>query len=353
MEKEFVLSEVLDLTKKLMKCKTVNGKLDEFVKAFRIIKEYLRDIGYIIEEKIVNGYPNLIISNSNDSNLDLIFCAHIDVVACDKYEPIVRAGKLYGRGSFDMKGQLAVILTLLKRNFSNKKIAFIITSDEEIGGACCKEILKEYNSKLAVIPDAGKNFRMIVEEKGLLQIEIVTRGIKAHASEPYKGENAILKSINIYNELLKIYKLPSSENEYITSINLSKIDGGTSNNAVADFSKMVLDIRFTKNDTEESILDNVRKVAKDSEIKVLDYGPMFFVDEKIDLISDFIKKAEDVLGEKMIIDKCVATSDAIYFSEKGIPTILINPIGDNWHSPDEYVEIDSLYTLYKLFEIVI
>ena len=59
------------------------------------------------------------------------------------------------------------------------------------------------------------------------------------------------------------------------------------------------------------------------------------------------------MGRKIVIKKCVATSDAIYFSEKNIPTILINPIGNFWHGPEEYVEIDSLYSLYEIFKSVI
>lgn len=102
-----------------------------------------------------------------------------------------------------MKGQLSTIISLLKHNKTTKKIAFIITSDEEIGGYCCKEILKNYNSKLAVIPDASSNFNLVIEEKGLLQLELTAYGTTAHASEPYKGDNAILKLMNLYYKLLK------------------------------------------------------------------------------------------------------------------------------------------------------
>ena len=130
-----------------------------------------------------------------------------------------------------MKGQLSTIISLLKHNKTNKKIAFIITSDEEIGGYCCKEILKDYNSSLAVIPDASSNFNLVIEEKGLLQIELTAQGITAHASEPYKGENAILKLIDLYNKLIKIYPMPTKD-EFKTTINLSKLNGGSATNMV-------------------------------------------------------------------------------------------------------------------------
>lgn len=251
-----------------------------------------------------------------------------------------------------MKGQLSTIISLLKHNKTNKKITFIITSDEEIGGYCCKEILKNYNSKLAVILDASSNFNLVVEEKGLLQLELTAHGSTAHASEPYKGENAILKLITLYNKLTKIYPMPTN-NQFKTTINLSKLNGGTAINMVPGVATMTLDIRFEKNDSIESIMNNINTLKDDIEIKILDQGPVFQVNESLPIIKKFISNAEQVLKQKIQIEKCVATSDAIYFSEKNIPTILMNPKGANWHCDNEYVEIESLYTLYEIFKTLL
>lgn len=351
MEKKLIINEIINNLSNLIECKTIKDNYIEFDKAFDIVKNELNN--YYIKEYLINNYKNLVISNTEDKNLDIIFCAHMDVVPNDEYKATVNEDKLYGRGSFDMKSGLSVIISLLKNNMTNKKIAFIITSDEEIGGFCCKEILKNYSASLAVIPDAGKDFELIVEEKGLLQLEIISKGINAHASEPYNGENAIVKLFNIYNELLKIYKIPKSKDEFITSINLSKINGGTSINLVPDKASMVLDIRFTKEDTIEDIINNIKNISNDIEIKILDSGPTFYVDHNLEIVQNFINDASKILKQDVKIEKCVATSDAIYFSEKNIPTILINPKGDNWHKNDEYVEIESLYTLYQIFKTLI
>lgn len=251
-----------------------------------------------------------------------------------------------------MKGQLSTIISLLKHNKTNKKIAFIITSDEEIGGYCCKEILKDYNASLAVIPDASSNFNLVIEEKGLLQIELTAQGITAHASEPYKGENAILKLIDLYNKLIKIYPMPAKD-EFKTTINLSKITGGTATNMVPGSATMTLDIRFEKSDSVASIFKNIDELKGDIEVKILDQGPVFQVNEHLPVMQEFIYNAEQVLKQKIKIEKCVATSDAIYFSEKNIPTILMNPKGAYWHGPNEYVEIESLYTLYEIFKTLL
>ena len=349
--KEEILSEILDNTKKLMKCVTIKNNYEEFDKALNIIKKELNN--YYIEEIVVNNYKNLVISNTKQHDLDIIFCGHVDVVPSESYEPVVSDGCLYGRGSFDMKGQLSVMISLFKNNNINKKVALIITSDEEIGGKCCHEIIKNYNAKLAVVPDAGVNFNLIVEEKGLLQIEVETMGVSSHASQPYKGENAIIKSMTIYNKLIEKYPLPKNDQDFVTSINLSKIEGGKNVNSVADICKIYLDIRFTKDVTKEMILEDIKSISFDSKVKILDFGPMFYVDYNNEYIKKFINDVKKILGRSVVIDKCVATSDAIYFSEKNIPCILINPNGNYWHSPNEYVEIDSLYSLYLIFKTLI
>lgn len=346
-----IIKEIVENSKKLIGFKTIRENYEEFNNAFEFIKSELSN--YFIKEIFVDNYKNLVISNTEDRDLDVIFCAHIDVVPAEKYEAKEVDGKLYGRGSFDMKSQLAVIISLFKNNTTDKKIAFIITSDEEIGGNCCKQIMKLYNSKLAVIPDGGKNFELVIEEKGLLQLELKATGITAHASEPYKGDNPILKLITLYEALLSKYKMPKSEEEFFTTVNLSKINGGDAVNMVPREASMVLDIRFSGEDRPEDIINYIKSTSSDVQIKVLDEGPVFQVDNNLDVIKKFIIDAEKILNEKIKIKKCVATSDAIYFSEKNIPVILINPNGDYWHGPDEYVEIDSLYLFYRLFKTLL
>ena len=245
--KEKIIKEIVDNTVRLINYKTIANNYQEINKACDYIKSQFND--YYIKEYVINGYKNLVIANTQEYNLDVIFCGHLDVVLNEVYAANICDNKIFGRGAFDMKGQLAVLISLLKNNKSKKKIALLITSDEEIGGYCCKEIMKDYHAKVAFIPDAGKNFDLVIEEKGLLQVEIKVKGVAAHASEPFKGENAILKLFNIYEHLLTMYPMPDNQDDFKTSINLSKINGGSSNNMVPQEASMVLDIRFVNKDS--------------------------------------------------------------------------------------------------------
>ncbi|MBQ3511703.1 MAG: hypothetical protein IJA30_05335 [Bacilli bacterium] len=83
--KDKILNEIVNNTIKLMKYKTIKNEYNEFDKAYNFIKSKLEK--YNINEYIINNYKNLVISNTNDKNLDIIFCAHLDVVPANNYMP--------------------------------------------------------------------------------------------------------------------------------------------------------------------------------------------------------------------------------------------------------------------------
>lgn len=354
MEKNQILENIKNTTMDLINFDTYTGNSSALEALFNYVKPKMKDFNII--EKVIqydnHDYHNLIISNTTDKELDIIFCCHVDVVPANEYKAHVEGNKLYGRGAIDMKGQTAVVMELLNTVKTTKKVAFILTSDEEIGGLCCREIMKEYNSKLAILPDGGSNFELIVEEKGLLQVELSATGVAVHGSEPFKGDNAVIKLIKLYDKLIEMYPMPTEE-EYNLSITLSKFHGGDANNKVPDFATMNLDVRYTKKDNIEEFINYLKNYSKDISVKILDLEPVFYVDETLEIMQQFIKNCTEVLGREPKITRCCAGSDAPYFSEKNIPVIIMNPSGKNWHGINEYVEIDSLYTLYKIFKNVL
>ncbi len=339
--------EIKDIALKLLSFRTIADNKEEFTKLFNYIKEICnKELN--IKEYEFNGKKSLVVANTSSVNLDIIFCTHVDIVPIENYKIIEDEENIYGRGTIDMKGSVASCLYLMNHLHTNKKIALFITSDEEIDGNCCVELLKIYNSKFAIVPDGGSNFDLIVEEKGALQLKIVAKGISAHASQPFNGSNAIAKIINLYNKLLEKYPLPKDSSEYKTTINLSKIKGGTQINCVPDYAEAYFDIRHISTDSTESIIKCVAEF-EDIDYEILLDGKVFKTDLNNVLIKKYISACETVLNKKIKYSGCESTSDAIYFYEKGIPTIIMNPIGYYPHNPKEYVNKNSLIILYKIY----
>lgn len=343
------LKEILIILKKLISYETVLGNDKAFEDVFNYIETLMKNKWYI-KKYVFNGRKAMVISNTKDTNLDLIFCTHIDVVPSNKYEYSEDQVNVYGRGSIDMKGSVSVCLHLLKTHNYKKKVAIFVTSDEEIDGFCVQELMKHYTCRLAIVPDGGNNFKLVEEEKGLLQLKISVVTNPAHASEPYNGDNAIIALMNIYNKLIKIYPLPKSDKDYVTSINLSTIEGGKALNQVPFFGNMCLDIRHTSKDTKEDIIKTIKQIDDKCEVEVLAEGSLFKTNLTDSLLKKYLKIATEEIGNPIEIIKNASTSDAIYFSDKNITTILMNPYGNYAHCENEYVTKEGLKKLYNIYE---
>ena len=250
--------EIINTLKDLLSFKTYKENTSEFEKLFTYIKDKYSSL--LITEYTFNSNIALVLSNTNSKDLDLLFCTHIDVVYADNYNYTEDDTCIYGRGTIDMKGSVAVLLTLMNNLKSNSKIALMITSDEEITGYCADELSKIYKSKFVIIPDGGTNFELITEEKGLIQLELTTTTKEAHSAQLFNGENAIVKLYNVYNKIIEKYPIPKNENEYITSVNLSKLNGGSSNNQVPGNASMFLDIRYIGADNKDDIINYIKNI---------------------------------------------------------------------------------------------
>lgn len=348
------LKEILEILKELVEFPSVSKEKEKSNELLEIIKNKYVSKNLYVKKYIFNGFSSLIISNTKEENFDIVFCTHIDVVPCEEYKYKEDEENVQARGAIDMKGQVSVCLSLMNGIQTDKKVALFITSDEEIDGACAKELVNLYpNIKLAIVPDGGKNFDLIVEEKGLLQIKLTAKTKTSHASQPYNGVNAITLLFDCYQELIKSYPIPTSIEDYKTSITLSKIEGGEALNMVPGNASMYLDIRHTAQDKKENIINKIKEINTDIDIEIINSGTEFITDPTNDNIKEYLEKCKEVLGYNPKQIKAESTSDAIYFYQKNIPTVLMNPIGDNPHCPDEYVNKKSLLDLYKIFEKLI
>lgn len=346
------LNNIITILKQLMSYQTTDNNEKEFEKIFTYIKNQIPE-ELKIEEYEFSGKKSMVISNTSSKDLDIIFCTHVDVVPAEKYECIETEKEIKGRGSFDMKGSVATAIELFKNLDTKKKVALFITSDEEITGNCAKQLLTIYHTKFAIVPDGGTDLQIVKEEKGQLQLKISIKTKSAHASQPYNGENAILALYDIYQKLIEKYPLPTSFEDYKTSVNLSMIKGGEALNSVAATATMYIDIRHTSTDTKESILEYIKSLNKNLEIEIIHAGSLFETNLNDKNVKKYIEISKEILGQEPQIISSEATSDAIYFSDKKIPTILTNPSGGYAHAPKEYVEKESLLKMYKIWEEVL
>lgn len=357
-----------ELLKKLVSYKSTTGNFEEVDKLLRFIQSYFSDTIYKTDYQTkllkYNNYSSLLISNSDDLNFDVFFCGHIDVVSAmnEQFELKRNRTFYYGRGVFDMKGQVAAILESLKNTKTAKKVGFLITSDEEIGGFNgTNQFLKEhpsFNSKIVIIPDGGNNFDLIYSEKGVLQLDIKVKGKRAHSADLHKGVNAIRKSFKIFKKISKISLVndPFKSKLEKTTINLASLNSGDNIfNQVPDIAEMKIDIRYNQYFNKNKVFEylNMLKNKDEIEYKIYAEGINFLSNPEHEVIKKYTKIVKKVINREVRIKHCNSASDARFFSNLNIPTVIMNPLGYDMHGDNERINITSLNMLREIYNLLL
>lgn len=359
--------EILDITKKLIGFKTVTGNDKEFAKCFGFIKNFfakeIKSGRIIVKEYEKNNLTSIVFLNIDTLKPDIILAGHIDVVGADNKDfiPKIKAGKLFGRGAADMKSEVAALMIVFNeiiKSGTKESIALMITSDEEMTGKSGAGYLVNevgYRSEIAIAPDGGHNFELVVKEKGGFWIKIIAKGKLSHGSRPWLGENAILKLMMFYRELEKIFpplkKTKSLYQDGVT-VNLGKFSGGKSVNAVPDRAEMYLDLRYSDKADKKRIIDVIKKISRKHKLglQVTDIVEILETDPKNHYVKRFKTIAEKIIDKPIKIAKATGGSDARFFSAKNIPVIIMVPNCGNKHGASEWVEIKSLEKFYQILK---
>ena len=354
---------------KLIQFKTISKDLDANHKALSWIIKEIKDLPLFIKEYKNNGFSSLIITTRKTKSPHILLAAHMDVVngSDDIFQMKVKGGKVFGRGSFDMKYAIAIYLTLLKNlgdDLTKLDLAIMITSDEELGGFNGVNYLlskKGYDCNICILPDGGKDWQLVTETKGILQLKIIAKGKSAHSSKIWLGRSATHDLIDFIaklrqNKMFNKDRYETSDSfaeHYYNTINVGKITGGDVANQVVDHAEALLDIRFVSQEREYEIFSLVQNIAEEfphiSLEKKITGNPV-----KVDTNNKYIKKftriAADILGEEIKPSLTHGTSDARFFEKHAIPVIITRPVGGGHHSEEEWISEKGLIEFYQIIE---
>ena len=169
---------LIQLTRDLVLIESTDDRPEERRRCFQLIRNHLEEVpGIELKMLEKNGYESLVALPTGVKEPCVLICGHLDVVHHpdpDSYRSEVRDGRIYGPGTGDMKGQVAIMIELMRhfgQEYPGKEVGIVITSDEERGGENGVKYLVEeagLRCQFVVIPDGGALNEIIVEEKGIL-----------------------------------------------------------------------------------------------------------------------------------------------------------------------------------------
>lgn len=348
---------IKDNLKKLISFKTisVDSHPEEFTKLYQFVDEQLAEFQLVKKEFKKDNFTSLFWGTTE--NPELLLTAHVDVVPAQDqmFTPKEQDGKLYGRGVLDMKFAIAVFIQIFKSlsDLKDHSIGLLLTPDEETGGFNgTKYVLENFNfqPKVVLLPDGGAQMSIEYAEKGIIHTRVIAKGKSAHGSRPWLGKNAIDTLLESYVQIKNEVPNPDSD-QWVTTVNAGKINGGTATNVVPEEASLDLDFRVISEEERQRVKNLLKKLSEENEYistEIIVEGSSFELDKDNENLKGYLDIAEQITNTRPLLIPSAGSSDARFFSEKKIPVIINRPFGEGHHSENEWIDLESLDQYYKI-----
>lgn len=349
------MNELIELTKALIRYPSVQSRPDQLHACADHIADYLKAAGISFQKFVFGNVPSILVLPRNRF-APVVLMSHFDVVDGPEklFTPWEENGRLYGRGSIDDKYAAALSLVLVKNHLDRLRssgkdqqdlpFGILLTGDEEVGGKYgAQKVLHEFKTDFCIALDGGCIGKIVVKEKGILRLKLISKGRSAHGARPWLGENAIERLMDDYQRLKSFFNLTAPDHWHRT-LNFSILHAGSVINQVPDHAEALFDIRYTEDDDIDALVAAIRS-AISGELEVVSTSPMFLGGSSpyLDRLLAFTPDTE--LGCEH------GASDARHLSDHGIPGIVWGADGDmTQHTADEHIFIDSFITLYNILD---
>lgn len=356
--------DLINIITDLIKFRTETGNIPEIKHCFDYCKILFANTEAKVEIFEKEGVaPVLYIRNTESDNFDVLCLGHLDVVPAtdEMFTPVIKDGRMYGRGTLDMKSFAAVAFNSMFHVLENKlnlKFGIILSSDEEKGSKGTEAFLeahKKIKAKIVLDNDVGGNILSIVNKcKNPVFVKIIAEGKEAHGSTPWEGIDANEKLLHTLNNIREIYPYYSKETKkpkdtWIDTVHFAKIEGGQVSNVISNYAEALLDFRLTEDSTVKNLEKNLKKcMEKGVRYKIVSSSTPVVMDPNNEYIQAYKTLAEDVLGQKMFFEQIGGATDSRAFAVKGSIVIMNSGTGEGMHANGEYVEIDSVQKLAEI-----
>ena len=360
-----VAREARELTAQLVAIDSVNPTLvpggagEGEIAAF--VARWLERAGLdVVLEEVATGRPNVIATaEGSGGGRSLMLNAHLDTVSLGgsdgALEARVEGDRLYGRGSYDMKGSLAAIM-LVAAELARRPLAgdLIVTAvcDEEAGSVGTEAVVGSATADAAVVTEPTE-LRVAVAHRGFVALEVETAGRAAHGSRYDLGIDAIVRMGLILTALGNVDELLGRREPHPLlgrpSVHASLIEGGQELSSYPARCVLTLERRTLPGETPELVEKEVRDAAgADAEIRRLFAREPLETREDEPIVQVVRESAERILGSAPEVIGVPFWTDAALLSAAGIPTVIFGPAGEGAHAETEWVDLPSVERCFEV-----
>ena len=347
---------------------------DSNLELIHFVRDYLA--GHRIESRLV---PN---ASATKANLyatigpkvegGVVLSGHTDVVPVDgqpwdtdPFKVVEHGGRLYGRGTADMKSFPAIALALVPDMLARglkRPLHLALSYDEEVGclGApsMIAQIAAEIPRPAAVIVGEPTSMKVMTAHKGITVMETVVTGHEAHSSQTHRGVSAVMTAARLVSKLGEMAHAEADNASALpfeppfTSIHVGVIEGGTAANIISRQCRFVWDIRHIPEDDpiihlerfnawcESKVLPGMQDISPEADIRtvILNQAPALGPEDN----GEAERIARLLTGDNATHAAAYA-AEAGQFQQAGFSTVICGPGSiDQAHQPNEYIELDQI-----------
>jgi len=368
-----VTSQTLELAKALIAKPSITPD-DAGCQAMLI--ERLEKIGFECETLQFDDVTNLWARRGKSTPV-LAFAGHTDVVptgpldewSSDPFNPDMRDGFMYGRGTADMKSSIAAMVTACERFVEEHadhsgSIAFLITSDEEgpatDGTVKVIETLEARGEKIewALVgePSSTNQVGDVVKNgrRGSLGAQLTIKGVQGHVAYPLLADNPIHSALPALNELSAIEWCQGNKFFPATSFQISNINAGTgATNVIPGQLTVLLNLRYSTELDHETIIEITEAILNKHNLKYdieWNHSGFPFLTAEGDLVEAAQQAIKQVTGLDAELSTAGGTSDGRFIAPTGAQVLELGPVNATIHQINECVNITDLDLLSDIYQ---
>ncbi|HEX6626199.1 MAG TPA: M20 family metallopeptidase [Pyrinomonadaceae bacterium] len=345
------------------------------------IETVLRRAGVdCVRQTVFEGRENVIGvvhagGSGEGSRRGLMFNSHMDTVpvanmSIDPFDPVVRDGRVYGRGACDAKGPIAAMLAAVTAYAGRRErpatIVFAAMADEEFAFSGAWKLIEREWPVAACVVGEPTRLALIVAHKGVARWRVKVRGRSAHGATPQLGRSAIYDGARVCLAL-EAYARELAAREPHTllgapSLNVGRVAGGQSVNIVPDLCEFEMERRLLPGEDGRAAVGDceARVRAEAGEGVDLEFEEPYLVDPALDTppeaaVASAVRRAHlEEFGADCEVGGAHYGTDGSKLARAGIETVVCGP-GDvaQAHTKDEYVEVVQLERAVRLYSRVI
>jgi len=309
------------------------------------------------------GRPNAVAEAGDGDGPVLVFCAHLDTVGTagmtiPPFEPGVEGDRVYGRGSYDMKGSAAAVMAAaaaLAQEGVKGRVLVALVADEEYASVGAADFVRRHRADGCILTEPSEG-RLILGHKGFVWAEVVTRGRAAHGSRWDLGVSAVGRMGRVIAALEQFDREELRRRVHPlvgpASMHCATVQGGTGLSTYAPECRLKVERRTLPGETPEQVAREIEEVVRgageEAGVNCFFDRPPLVCDRDSPVARCVRGAASRVTGHPPEEAGVAYWMDAALFAEAGIPTVNYGPAGAGAHEAVEWVDLGSVVTCARV-----